>query len=161
MMITIAVVRSRRVIQSCRRLARLYSECPVRFIKTIQVKIHEFISIAFGFPSSRLRLPSRFRRRRARAEHLLRHRRPGYRCDGQPVAGANVTITHIESGTVSTAITDANGRYSARGLRVGGPYTITIIKDGMTETREQRVPAAGRNHNRRCRAERRDKSWKP
>lgn len=37
---------------------------------------------------------------------------------GQPVAGAEVTITHTESGTVSRATTDASGRYNARGLRV-------------------------------------------
>ncbi len=49
---------------------------------------------------------------------------------GQPVAGAEVTITHAESGTVSRAVTDASGRYNARGLRVGGPYTITITKSG-------------------------------
>nr|WP_269450828.1 TonB-dependent receptor [Stenotrophomonas sp. MMGLT7] len=49
---------------------------------------------------------------------------------GQPVAGAEVTITHAESGTVSRATTDAAGRYNARGLRVGGPYTITITKPG-------------------------------
>jgi outer membrane receptor protein involved in Fe transport len=46
--------------------------------------------------------------------------------NGQPVAGAEVTIVHTESGTVSKAVTDANGRYSARGLRVGGPYTVTV-----------------------------------
>lgn len=49
---------------------------------------------------------------------------------GAPVAGAEVTITHVESGTVSRATTDASGRYTARGLRVGGPYTITITKPG-------------------------------
>jgi len=49
---------------------------------------------------------------------------------GQPVAGAEVVITHQESGTVSRASTDASGRYNARGLRVGGPYTITITKPG-------------------------------
>lgn len=57
--------------------------------------------------------------------------------DGQPVAGAEVTIVHTESGTVSTAVTDANGRYNARGLRVGGPYTITANKAGAgTSTRD-------------------------
>lgn len=55
--------------------------------------------------------------------------------EGKPLAGANVTITHVESGSISTAVTDANGRYAARGLRVGGPYTITISKDGMTDTK--------------------------
>ncbi len=56
---------------------------------------------------------------------------------GQPVTGAEVTITHVESGTVSRATTDASGRYNARGLRVGGPYTITITKPGEgTKTEE-------------------------
>ncbi len=56
---------------------------------------------------------------------------------GAPVAGAEVTITHTESGTVSRATTDASGRYAARGLRVGGPYTITINKSGEgTKTEE-------------------------
>ena len=56
---------------------------------------------------------------------------------GAPVVGAEVTITHTESGTVSRATTDASGRYAARGLRVGGPYTITINKPGEgTKTEE-------------------------
>jgi hypothetical protein len=49
---------------------------------------------------------------------------------GAPVAGAEVTITHVESGTVNHATTDASGRYNARGLRVGGPYTISVDKPG-------------------------------
>jgi hypothetical protein len=52
------------------------------------------------------------------------------------IAGAQVTITHVPSNTVSQATTDANGRYVARGLRVGGPYRVTITKDGQTETIE-------------------------
>jgi len=56
--------------------------------------------------------------------------------DGRPTSGAKVTIVHSESGSVSNVTTDAEGRYSARGLRVGGPYTITITKDGITEKRE-------------------------
>src|SRR5688572_17789966 len=56
--------------------------------------------------------------------------------DGRPAGGAQVTILHNESGSVSNVTTDPEGRYSARGLRVGGPYTITITKDGVTEKRE-------------------------
>ncbi|MFC6842032.1 TonB-dependent receptor [Xanthomonas theicola] len=55
---------------------------------------------------------------------------------GQPVPNAEVTITHVESGTVGRAVTDASGRYNARGLRVGGPYTIVISGSGGTTTRE-------------------------
>lgn len=59
--------------------------------------------------------------------------------DGKPVVGAQVTITHTESGTVSRAITDASGRYSARGLRVGGPYTIVVAKEGAGIDTEEGV----------------------
>lgn len=45
---------------------------------------------------------------------------------GAPVAGATAIITHTPSGTVSTATTNANGVFSARGLRVGGPYTVSV-----------------------------------
>ena len=55
---------------------------------------------------------------------------------GAPVAGAEVTILHAESGTTSRTTTDANGRYSARGLRVGGPYLITIEKDGQIDVQQ-------------------------
>ncbi|HEX7985681.1 MAG TPA: carboxypeptidase regulatory-like domain-containing protein [Duganella sp.] len=56
--------------------------------------------------------------------------------DGKPAAGATVTIVHTESGTVTNIVTDAEGRYVQRGLRTGGPYTITITKDGIVEKRE-------------------------
>jgi hypothetical protein len=56
--------------------------------------------------------------------------------DGAPAAGASVQIIHTESGSVSTVTTDAQGRYVARGLRTGGPYTIIITKNGVTEKRE-------------------------
>lgn len=59
--------------------------------------------------------------------------------NGQPVAGAQVTITHVESGTVSRVSTDASGRYNARGLRVGGPYTITVVKEGAGTDTEENV----------------------
>lgn len=58
---------------------------------------------------------------------------------GQPVTGAEVVITHVESGTVSRATTDASGRFNARGLRVGGPYEITITKPGSGTKTEDNV----------------------
>jgi outer membrane receptor protein involved in Fe transport len=56
--------------------------------------------------------------------------------DGKPASGATVHILHVESGSVSTVTTDAEGRYVARGLRAGGPYTITITKNGVSEKRD-------------------------
>src|SRR5450830_164431 len=60
--------------------------------------------------------------------------------DGKPAAGATVVILHNESGTVSTVTTDAEGRYSARGLRTGGPFTITITKNGISEKKPTSIP---------------------
>lgn len=45
---------------------------------------------------------------------------------GAAVPNASVTITHTPSGTVSVATTNASGAFSARGLRVGGPYTVAV-----------------------------------
>jgi hypothetical protein len=56
--------------------------------------------------------------------------------DGKPASGATVSIVHTESGSVSNVVTDAEGRYVARGLRVGGPYTIIITKNELTEKKE-------------------------
>ncbi|MCG6118616.1 MAG: carboxypeptidase regulatory-like domain-containing protein [Aquimonas sp.] len=50
---------------------------------------------------------------------------------GEALTGAEVIIVHTPSGTTSRATTDAQGRYSARGLRVGGPYTITVLRPGF------------------------------
>ncbi len=46
--------------------------------------------------------------------------------DGAPVAGAEIVITHVPSGTVSRTTSDSDGGFSASGLRVGGPYTVDV-----------------------------------
>nr|WP_269840649.1 TonB-dependent receptor [Paucibacter sp. M5-1]MCZ7883253.1 TonB-dependent receptor [Paucibacter sp. M5-1] len=56
--------------------------------------------------------------------------------DGKAIAGANVSVLHRESGSASNLVTDADGRYSVRGLRVGGPYVITVAKGADKEVRE-------------------------
>ncbi|WEK41313.1 MAG: TonB-dependent receptor [Candidatus Brevundimonas colombiensis] len=50
-----------------------------------------------------------------------------YDASGAPLAGATVTVTHTPSGTTSTTVTDQTGQFSARGLRVGGPYTVRSV----------------------------------
>lgn len=45
---------------------------------------------------------------------------------GENAANATVDILHVPSGTRSTATTNEAGVFSSSGLRVGGPYTITI-----------------------------------
>jgi len=58
---------------------------------------------------------------------------------GSPVTGADVIISHGPSGTMSRASTDENGRYNARGLRVGGPYTILVLKEGFQSKSSENV----------------------
>src|SRR5215210_6694559 len=48
----------------------------------------------------------------------------------QPVAGANVIAIHEPSGTTYEATTRGDGRYSIPGMRVGGPYSVTVAYTG-------------------------------
>ncbi len=58
---------------------------------------------------------------------------------GQPVAGALVQVVHEPSGTTKTVTTDSDGRYSAQGLRVGGPFDIMVSKTGMGQAEKSDV----------------------
>jgi hypothetical protein len=44
----------------------------------------------------------------------------------KPVAGATVIALHVPSGTTYEAVTRADGRYTIPGMRVGGPYSVTV-----------------------------------
>ena len=55
---------------------------------------------------------------------------------GNPVSGATVVITHVESRSVSTTTTGADGRYAARGLRVGGPYSVVVTRGSQRDQRD-------------------------
>lgn len=48
---------------------------------------------------------------------------------GNPAANTKVVIVHEPTGTVSEFVTNAEGTFSAKGLRVGGPYRITLDSD--------------------------------
>jgi hypothetical protein len=58
---------------------------------------------------------------------------------GKPVAGATVEVLHVPSGTVKSATTDADGRYSEQALRVGGPFKIIVSKSGLETTERNDV----------------------
>ncbi|MFT5297964.1 MAG: hypothetical protein ACJAXH_002560 [Colwellia sp.] len=45
---------------------------------------------------------------------------------GNAAVGTVVTLTHVPSGTISTVSVNNSGLFAAQGLRVGGPYTISI-----------------------------------
>ena len=51
--------------------------------------------------------------------------------DNEEAIGATVTAKHIPSGTAYYAVTNTNGRYTIQGMRVGGPYEITISYVGF------------------------------
>ncbi len=48
----------------------------------------------------------------------------------EPVAGAVVTAVHKPSGSRYDAVTNAEGRYTIRGMRAGGPYEVEISSLG-------------------------------
>ncbi|MEO9078464.1 MAG: TonB-dependent receptor, partial [Rhodanobacter sp.] len=58
---------------------------------------------------------------------------------GTAVAGATVQIVHVPSGTTKIVTTDAEGRYTAQGLRVGGPFDITASKAGLNQAEHDNI----------------------
>ncbi|PIV32531.1 MAG: Oar protein [Lysobacterales bacterium CG02_land_8_20_14_3_00_62_12] len=58
---------------------------------------------------------------------------------GAPVAGASIEIVHQPSGSSKTVVTDSDGRFSSRGLRVGGPYTVRANKEGSINAAKTNV----------------------
>jgi len=51
---------------------------------------------------------------------------------GGVIPGASITAVHQPSGTSYEAITQADGRFTIPGMRVGGPYTVTAQLSGFT-----------------------------
>ncbi|MCC5885443.1 MAG: TonB-dependent receptor, partial [Gammaproteobacteria bacterium] len=49
---------------------------------------------------------------------------------GVGIEGASVELIHEPSGTRRSTTTDSEGRYSVRGLRVGGPYRVVARREG-------------------------------
>ncbi len=58
---------------------------------------------------------------------------------GKPVAGATIEVVHTPTGTKSTVVSDADGKYSLRGLRVGGPYSVHVVAKGQKDTTKNDV----------------------
>ncbi len=59
--------------------------------------------------------------------------------EGNALADATVVVTHEPTGQKKTLTTNESGRYSARGLRVGGPYTIEVSRNGYAEAEENDI----------------------
>lgn len=58
---------------------------------------------------------------------------------GAAAAGTVVTIVHQPSGTKRTVTVGNNGRFNAKGLRVGGPYLITADSDSFEDAQANNV----------------------
>ena len=54
---------------------------------------------------------------------------------GNPVSGASVQIIHTPSGSKSSTSTGNSGAFYSRGLRLGGPFKITVTKSGLSNTK--------------------------
>lgn len=57
--------------------------------------------------------------------------------DGQPVAGATVTVVHVPTNATTSGVTRANGLVSFRGLPAGGPFTVSVMADGYADASVQ------------------------
>ena len=53
---------------------------------------------------------------------------------GAPAPGTEITVIHVPSGTVRTAVVNDNGSFRMSGLRVGGPYRVIIDSDSYQDT---------------------------
>ena len=52
---------------------------------------------------------------------------------GVPVAGAEISARHLPTGTLYQTETNAEGWFSLKGMRVGGPYHVEVLLLGMAE----------------------------
>ena len=52
--------------------------------------------------------------------------------NGQPLPGANVVATHLPSGTRYGAVSNVEGKYSIPGMRIGGPYRLSVSFIGFS-----------------------------
>src|ERR1700761_9378830 len=56
-----------------------------------------------------------------------------------PLAGATVTALHTPTGTKYTTTTRKDGRYNLDGLRVGGPYVLSVSYVGFTAEKQDGI----------------------
>ncbi len=58
---------------------------------------------------------------------------------GNALSGATVIVTHEPTGQVKTLTTNSEGRYTARGLRTGGPYNVEVRSGGFSDAEEGNI----------------------
>ena len=58
---------------------------------------------------------------------------------GEALIGANVVAVHVPSGTSYGTATDLDGSYRMPGMRVGGPYKITVTYTGFADQVKENI----------------------
>lgn len=58
---------------------------------------------------------------------------------GEPLVGANVVAVHEPSGSTFGAASRSDGRFNIPGVRVGGPYTVTVSYIGYKTDKQENV----------------------
>ncbi len=58
---------------------------------------------------------------------------------GEPLIAATVLAVHVPSGTQYGATTRDDGRFSIPGMRVGGPYTVTVSYVGYEKKQKENI----------------------
>ena len=66
---------------------------------------------------------------------------------GNPITGASVQILHSPSGSKSSTSTGNSGAFYSRGLRLGGPFKITVTKSGQISTKSNVFTRLGSEAN--------------
>ncbi len=59
--------------------------------------------------------------------------------EGQVAANVKIKVTHQPSGTVTEYVTNDSGVFLARGLRVGGPYTVVVDSDEYADETKNNI----------------------
>ena len=58
---------------------------------------------------------------------------------GGVIPGATVVATHVPSGSNYEAVTQADGRFMIPGMRVGGPYKVTVALPGFASEEKNNI----------------------
>lgn len=69
-----------------------------------------------------------------------------YDSEGLPVVSAKIKVVHEPTGTVSGAISSKKGKYNIVGLRVGGPYIVSVNMTGY-DPYQTMIPNLALNQN--------------
>lgn len=59
--------------------------------------------------------------------------------DGLPIVDAEVVLVHVPSGNEKSALTNESGGFAFTGLRIGGPYTVTVQSLGFAPFEQKEI----------------------